>query len=105
MSLTKHDTHTVYTITGPEWTCEWVVYYNKLIPIRNSCYLTNHMDPLNPIKPEKMLVIIPGLLDKVRTQVKQWILQGIVDANLLLLPENTPHLLQYAETVNIQSPW
>jgi hypothetical protein len=63
------------------------------------------MDPLHPVKPEKMLVIIPGLLDKVRSQVKQWIMQGIVDANLLLLPENKPYLLQYAETVNIQSPW
>lgn len=98
MSLTKYDTHTVYTITDPEWICEWVVYHNKSIPIRRSCMFTNSMDT------DKSIRIIPGLLEKVYSQIRQWILQGIVDANLLLLPENMPQFLRYAESIIDQVP-
>ena len=98
MSLTKYDTHTVYTITDPNWICEWVVFYNKSIPIRRSCLFTNLVNTENSIG------IIPGLLDKVHSQVRQWIMQGDVDANLLLLPENKPQFLRYAESIIDQVP-
>jgi hypothetical protein len=91
MPLTKHDTHAVYTITGPEWTCEWVVFYNKSIPIRRSFMLTSPHE-----YNETTLQTMPGLLENVRNQVNQWIMQGDIDANLLLLPQNTPEFLLYA---------
>jgi hypothetical protein len=95
-SIQKCNTHTTYTITHPDWICEWIV--NLEGPIKRSCYLTSNLDPLKDVDDVKK--IMPGLVTCINTVITQWIEEGNIDARRLL--EVKPSLVEYAERILLQ---
>ena len=41
--------------------------------------------------------ILPGLFKEVQEIIRKWISEGDANASLLLLPENKPSFIDYAE--------
>ena len=95
-SIQKCKTHTTYTITHPDWVCEWIV--NLEGPIKRSCYLTSNLDPVNDMDDVKK--IMPGLVNSVNSVISQWIEEGNIDA--IQLFKVKPSLVEYAETILLQ---
>jgi len=90
-----------YSITSPNWICEWIITSNSqnihrsfsvfnnsievdLVDIENSEYITN---------------ILPGLFDEIQETVLKWIKDGDVDAHKLLEQENLPSYLRYSQQI------
>jgi hypothetical protein len=95
--ITRSGSTTKYTITNPEWTCEWI--FSDSTHIKRSCYLSNDTDPLDPSNNDYLMIILPGLFKEVQEVIKKWITEGDANASLLLLPENKPSFIDYAEKV------
>ena len=72
---------------------------DKTITIKRSCILTNNVDPLDPSRTNHTLAILPGLVDEIYKTTNNWIKEGYSDVKLLLLDENKPSFLRYAEMV------
>jgi hypothetical protein len=95
--IIRNELNTTYTITHPDWICEWILPLDKTQPIKRSCLLNNNIDPLDPSKSDYITKLIPGLFTDVQRIIKGWIETGDTNARLLLLPENKPSFIQYAE--------
>jgi hypothetical protein len=95
--ITRSESSTKYTITNPDWTCEWILNGSKYI--QRSCYLTNDTDPLDPGSNDYLMAILPGLFKEVKEVIGKWISEGDENAVLLLLPENKPSFIDYAEKI------
>jgi len=97
--IINNDDSTIYRITRAEWICEWSIskLYNQ--SIKRSLHLTYDIDPLDKDNSDKLLKMMPGLFQDIQNTVNNWILEGHQDAKLLLLLENKPSLLLYAEQV------
>lgn len=92
--IIKTERSITYRITNPEWVCQWCIYKMDKDPIKRCLYL-HTLDPLEDS--EAFLKIIPGLLREIQNVVDNWILEGDEYASLLLLQENKPALLEYAQ--------
>jgi len=92
--IIKSERSITYRITNPEWVCEWCIYKMDKDPIKRCLYL-HTIDPLEDS--EAFLKIIPRLLRDIQNVIGDWILDGDENASLLLLPENKPALLEYAQ--------
>jgi len=86
-----------YTITHPEWICEWILPFDKTKAIKNSFILTNGKDLSDMRKGDYIMKIIPGIFTDVQSIVRGWIEMGDINASLLLTPENKPPFILYAE--------
>ena len=86
-----------YTITHPDWICEWILPFDKTQPVKRSCVLNHNVDPLDPSKSDYIIKLIPGLFTDVQRVIKEWIDAGDSNAMLLLLNENKPAFITYAE--------
>lgn len=95
--LTQNETSTTYTITHPDWICEWILPLDKTQPVKRSCVLNNNIDPLDPSKAEYIVQLMPRLFTDVQRVIKGWIEAGDINAKLLLLNENKPAFITYAE--------
>ena len=95
--LTRNELNMRYTITHPDWICEWILPVDKTQPIKRSFVLNNNIDPLDPSKSDYITKLMPGLFTDVQRVIKGWIMAGDTNATLLLLNENKPSFIQYAE--------
>jgi hypothetical protein len=95
--ITKNEFNTSYTITHPDWICEWILPLDKIQPVKRACIIHHDVDPLDPSNHETIIKLIPGLFTDVQRIIKGWIETGDVNARLLLLPENKPAFITYAE--------
>jgi len=86
-----------YTITHPDWVCEWILPFDKTQPVQRSCILNHGIDPLDSSRSDYIIKLIPGLFTDVQRVIKNWIDTGETNAKLLLLPENKPTFITYAE--------
>ena len=86
-----------YTITHPDWVCEWILPFDKTEPVKRSCLLKSNVDPLDPSKSDYIIQLMPGLFTDVQRVIKGWIEAGDMDAKLLLLNENKPSFITYTE--------
>ena len=96
-TIVTNKTNVTYTITHPDWTCEWILPNDTSEPIERSCILNHGLDPLDPSKTYYVIKLIPGLFEEVQRVIKGWIEAGDANAMLLLLNENKPAFIQYAE--------
>ncbi len=95
--ITKNELTISYTITHPDWVCEWILPFDKTQPVKRSCMLTTGIDPLDSSKSEYITKLMPGLFTNVQRVIKGWIDAGETNAMLLLLPENKPSFILYVE--------
>jgi hypothetical protein len=93
--ITKTDKNVKYTITHPDWTCEWIVCEN--MPVKRVCYLKNNVELLDKVNSDELMKIIPGLIEEVKKTMIKWISDGHLEVRYLLMTENKPALLEYAE--------
>jgi hypothetical protein len=93
--ITRSGSTTKYTITNSYWICEWILSDSKYI--QRSCHLNNDTDPLDPGNSDYLMSILPGLFKEVQEIIRKWISEGDANASLLLLPENKPSFIDYAE--------
>ena len=96
-NINRSDLNITYTITHPDWICEWILPFDKTQPVKRSCVLNHSVDPLDPSKSDYITKLIPGLFNDVQRVIKGWIDAGEKNAMLLLLSENKPSFIQYAE--------
>jgi hypothetical protein len=96
-TIVQTDINTKYIITHPNWVCEWILPMNKKEIIKRSCFLKHDVDPLDHSNNDYIVNLIPGLFTDIQRVVKGWIESGDTNARLLLLPENKPSFIQYAE--------
>ena len=95
--ISRCELNITYTITHPDWICEWILPLNNTEPVKRSCVLNYNVDPLDPSKAEYIVQLIPGLFTDVQRVIKGWIEAGDINARLLLLNENKPAFITYAE--------
>ena len=95
--IVRCELNIIYTITHPDWVCEWILPFDKLQPIKRSCILNHDIDPLDSSRSDYIIKLIPGLFIDVQRVIKGWIESGDTNANLLLLAENKPAFITYAE--------
>jgi len=95
--LTRNVLSITYTITHPDWVCEWILPFDKTEPVKRSCVLNNNVDPLDPSKSDYIIQLMSGLFTDVKRVIKGWIEAGDTNAQLLLLSENKPSFIIYAE--------
>jgi hypothetical protein len=88
-----------YTITHPYWICEWILPFDKSKSIKRSFVLNNNVDPLDYSNSDYIMNLIPGLFTDIQRIVKGWIESGDQNAALLLLTENKPTFITYAENI------
>ena len=55
-----------YTITHPDWVCEWILPFDKTEPVKRSCLLKSNVDPLDPSKSDYIIQLMPGLFNDVQ---------------------------------------
>jgi hypothetical protein len=96
-NIIRSQTNIKYTITNSEWMCEWILPFDILKPVQRSFTLTNGIDPLDPSKNDYIIKLIPGLFTEVQDTIKRWIDAGDTNAKLLLLSENKPSFITFAE--------
>lgn len=97
-SITVCDTLIKYTVTTPNWFCEWIVggkYVGRMCRIVS----VPTLDPTHGDDLEYICRIIPEIVDEVDKAVKAWIEADDIYAGILLTPENIPLYLQYAKTL------
>jgi len=97
ISQTEHSIK--YTITHPDWVCEWILPFDKSNSIKRSFILNHNVDPLDSSKSDYIMKLIPGLFTDVQRIVRGWIESGDQNAALLLLTENKPAFITYAENM------
>ena len=95
----RTDKNVTYTITHPDWVCEWIVWFDKTRPVERSCILKDDIDPFNPSDNDLIVKLIPGMFIEVESVIRGWIQAGDVYAQLLLLAENKPFFISYAESI------
>jgi hypothetical protein len=95
--IIRYELNISYTITHPDWVCEWILPFDKKEPIKRSCVLNHGIDPLDPSRSDYIVKLIPGLFNDVQRVIKSWIDSGDTNAALLLLNENKPAFITYAE--------
>lgn len=95
--IIRNELNTRYTITHPDWICEWILPIDKMQPIKRSCILNYNIDPLDPSNSDYIIKLIPGLFTDIQRSIKDWIDSGDSNARLLLLTENKPAFIRYAE--------
>ena len=93
----RTEKNVTYTITHPEWICEWVVPNDTTMPVERSCILKDDIDPLTDN--ERTLKLIPGLFAELQAVIAEWIAMGDATAKILLQPENKPAFIAYAEAM------
>jgi hypothetical protein len=93
----RTDTNVTYTITHPDWVCEWIIPNDPTGPVKRSCILNHGLDPLDPSNNYYVIKLIPGLFTEVQSVINGWIQGGDVNAMLLLKHENKPAFILYAE--------
>lgn len=99
-TVVKCDTGTIYTVTHPDWICEWIVYNSG--NIKRSCHLIHDLDPVDLNHREHIEKIIPGLVNRIKNVIIAWIDEGYIEAKKLLLGENKPAFLNYAERILLE---
>ena len=95
--ITRNELTISYTITHPDWVCEWILSLDKSQAVKRSCIIRHGVDPLEPSNTEYIVKLIPGLFTDLQRVIKGWIETGDTNAKLLLLPENKPSFISYAE--------
>jgi hypothetical protein len=95
--IIRNELNIRYTITHPGWICEWILPFDKMQPIKRSCILNYSIDPLDPSNSDYIIKLIPGLFNDIQRVIKEWIDSGDSNASLLLLTENKPAFIRYAE--------
>ena len=99
--ITEHENKIHYSITDPNWICEWIVtrsssiFYRSLSIFKDS----NEIDPTDIDNVIYMDTIIPRLFDEVQSTVLKWIEDGDVYAHKLLEPNNIPSYLAYIQYI------
>jgi len=93
--IKRTDKNVTYTITHPDWICEWVVPADRTMPVERSCILHGDIDPLTDN--EAILKLAPGLFSELKTVIGEWIVLG--DGNARVLLENKPAFITYLETI------
>ena len=95
-SLTVNDTTRTYTVTTPNWCCEWIV--TSLSPIKRQCYLTDStLDILDTADAAAIHDLFPEIRNEIDLAIKEWNTSGDTYASSLLNPENIPSYLAYAK--------
>lgn len=96
---TVNENVTHYTVTTPNWYCEWIVDRITIKkPIKRQCHLNDSiLDPLNAEDRIRIHDILPEILNEIDTAVYAWTQAGDVIASTLLYPENIPAYLAYAK--------
>ena len=95
--IKRTDKDVTYTITHPDWICEWVVPNNTAMPVERYCILHGDIDTL--MDNEATLKLAPGLFSEVQTIISEWIKSGDINARILLIPENKPAFITYVESM------
>lgn len=98
-NIKKCELSTIYTITHPDWICEWIVTSEN---IKRSCHLTGGLDPMDINNKDYIQKLLPGLVTEVTSVINKWVDDGDIGANKLLLIENKPALLTYAERILLE---
>ena len=98
---TINDNVVTYTVTTPNWMCEWIVVNSNETkkPIKRQCYLISH-DILDPLDTEDVVQIhelLPELRNEVDVAIREWTQLGDLVAATLLYSENIPAYLAYAK--------
>jgi len=88
-----------YTITHPDWICEWIVTSEN---IKRSCHLTGGLDPIDVNNKDYIEKLLPGLVNDVTNVINTWVDNGDIEAKKLLRIENKPALLTYAERILLE---
>lgn len=95
--IVKCELNTTYTITHPDWVCEWILPFDKIQPVKRSCILKRGIDPLDQSNSDYIIKLIPGLFTDIQAVIKGWIEAGDTNAAILLLTENKPAFIRYTE--------
>ena len=95
--ITRSEKSITYTITHPDWVCEWILFFDNKVQIKKSCSLNGILDPTDWTRGDYVLKLIPGLFEEVGRVIRKWIEDGESNAKLLLLPDNKPEFIFYAE--------
>jgi hypothetical protein len=95
--IKRTDKDVTYTITHPDWICEWIISSDTSMPVWRSCILKGDIDPL--IDNERVLKLAPGLFNELQTVIGEWIKSGEINARILLIPENKPAFITYIESI------
>jgi hypothetical protein len=98
-NIKKCELITTYTITHPDWICEWIVTSEN---IKRSCHLTGGLDPMDVNTKDYIEKLLPGLVNDVTSVINKWIDDGDIEAKKLLRIENKPALLTYAERILLE---
>jgi len=98
-NIQKCDTYNIYTITHPDWICEWIVSSEN---IKRSCHLTGGLDPMDVNNKDYIEKLLPGLVNDVTNVINTWVANGYLEANKLLYIENKPALITYAERILLE---
>jgi len=93
-SIRECDNRRYYTVTTPNWFCEWIVGGNY---ITRKCLTTNtELDILNEVDSIEIGTLLPELLTEVNAAIDDWKKAGDTYAPVLLNKENIPMYVQYA---------
>jgi len=98
-NIQKCELSTTYTITHPDWICEWIVSSEN---VKRSCHLTGGLDPIDVNNKGYIEKLLPGLVNEVSNVVNTWVDNGYLEAKKLLYIENKPALLTYAERILLE---
>ena len=93
-SIRVSGTLTYYTVTTPNWVCEWIIGGEY---VDRKCYTTNtELDIVNKDDSITIEGLLPEIVDEVTKAINDWTKAGDVYAPLLLNEQNIPMYLQYA---------
>ena len=96
--ITINDLTRIYTVTTPNWFCEWIVYTNTSAPVKRQCYLKH--DTLDISDADDAIVIhglLPELVKEIDLAFQEWNTAGDPTASSLLTTANIPAYLAYAK--------
>ena len=90
-----------YSITSPNWICEWIIINNSTNIYRSLSIFNNSIEiDFSDIKnTEYVMNLLPGLFDEVQDTVLNWIKEGDIEAHRLLEQENLPSYLRYSQQI------
>ena len=96
-SITRCNSLITYTVTTPNWVCEWIVG-NK--HVQRNCHIVSKeymdIDIIDEYDAKQLNVLFPELVSEVTMAIKEWIQAGDPHAATLLTAQNCPMYLQYA---------
>lgn len=97
--ITVKENVRTYTVTTPNWFCEWIVTEGNPT-IKRDCYLKD--DTLSIVEANDRKIIdslLPEIINEINLAINEWNIQDDIYSKELLSFKNTPAYIAYAMNI------